>query len=188
MSRPQKVMLDPGHGGLEPGAIAAFPNVVEKDINLNIAKLCRRYVKRGDFLYRPYMTRSRDRTLSLVDRVKKSIKKDVDAFVSFHCNSWSDPEVEGVEVYFKPGSVLSRHLAQNVHDELLANMPGHKDRGVKPGNYYVIRENEEPAILIEFEFLSNPMTAAYLFDADNQRMLAKCVGDAIEYFLESAWI
>jgi N-acetylmuramoyl-L-alanine amidase len=186
--RPYKVLIDPGHGGKDSGAVGVYSDVLEKDLNLTLARLVRRCVRRGDFLFSPRLTRWRDKTLSLSDRVKKAERVKPDLFVSLHCNSFKDQEAEGVEVFFKEECVQSRHLAQNILDNLLSVMPDHKNRGVKPGNLYVLRNSPVPAVLVEYEFLSNPYMLAYLTDLDNQWQLAWATAQGIEYNLEGGAI
>jgi len=186
--RPYKVLIDPGHGGKDPGAVAVYPDVLEKDINLAIAKLVKRCARRGDFLFSARLTRFTDRTVSLDDRVAQTEKINPDLFVSLHCNSFAEPDVEGVEVFFKPGCIESRHLAQNLLEHILGAMPDHKSRGAKPANLFVLRNSPVPAALIEYEFLSNPYMAAYLTDIENQSRLAWATAEGIEYHLEGGGI
>jgi len=182
--RPYSVMIDPGHGGRDPGTISGFYGYKEKDIVLNMVKLLRRLVLRDDYLFTPYLTRNRDKYLSLQKRCDKANKKKVDLFVSFHCNGFSDLTVKGMEVFYKLDSKPSKLLAAETYVSLLNSMNGHDGRGIKGANFYVLRSTEMPSILIEFEFLSNPEQAEYLNSKANQRVMVKAVADTIEYFLE----
>lgn len=187
MSRPYSILIDPGHGGQDPGAIGD-ERIKEKDITLNLAKYFRRYVLKGDYLFNPYLTRNRDRTLSLEERCKKAKKRNFDAFISFHCNSFHDPNVEGVEVFYKKNCYHSKILAAEIYRDLIDVMPGHNGRGTKKENFYVLRYNKIPSVLVEFEFLSNPLQAKYLIDSDNQKTMITAVAEAVEFYLEGGGI
>ncbi len=188
MKRPYKVLFDPGHGGSQPGAVAVFPEVKEKDINLAIARLIRRYARKNDLLFKPILTRRKDKTLSLADRVEKNKKKKPDLFVSLHCNSYHDPEVSGIEVYYKKSCPDSRYLAGVMQNSLMEEFPGHKNRGAKSGKFHVLRSSPVPAILIEYEFLSDPLNASFLVDEWSQRRMAVVTVDTLELYLEGGGI
>lgn len=90
------VMIDPGHGGKDPGAIAN--GVREKDINLRMAKILGRMLQDQGFdvLY----TRTSDVFISLEERTARANAKDADLFVSVHCNAYSDSSIRGLEIYY----------------------------------------------------------------------------------------
>jgi len=188
MSRPYKSCIDAGHGGDDPGAINESLGIKEKDITLSLAKYFRRYVLKGDYLFNPYLTRNRDKTVSLEKRCKKAKKKNADVFISFHCNSFHNPDVQGVEVFYKKGCNHSKILAAEIYRDLIDVMPGHNGRGIKEGTFYVLMHNEMPSVLIEFEFLSNPLQAEYLTNPDNQKVMIKAVAEAVEFYLEGGGI
>jgi len=184
-------MVDPGHGGSDPGAVNEKLDYKEKDIVLKIAKIFRRGVMRGDYLFKTYLTRNRDRFLSLSKRTIKANKKGVDLFISFHCNSFSDPSVKGIEVFYDKDFKQSKILAAELYRYLLIIMEGHDGRGIKEATFYVLRNTNMPSVLIEFEFLSNPKQAEYLNLIENQRKIANAVASAVEFFLEDGnheWI
>ena len=98
IKRNKIIVIDPGHGGKDPGGIG-YRNIKEKNIVLPIAKyLKRELVNRG---YRVYLTRKSDKFITLKDRTKFANKKHADLFISLHCNiAPRHPEVYGIETYF----------------------------------------------------------------------------------------
>ena len=93
----KRIVIDPGHGGKDPGAISP-KGTKEKDINLRIAKLLKRELEKKGFIV--YLTRKKDIYLSLQKRVEIAKDKRADLFISIHANSNRNPKVNGVEVYY----------------------------------------------------------------------------------------
>ncbi|HQH99638.1 MAG TPA: N-acetylmuramoyl-L-alanine amidase [Deltaproteobacteria bacterium] len=92
-----KIVIDPGHGGKDPGAISPS-GIREKDITLEIGKLLARRLKEQGF--EVFLTRSRDEFLTLEERTVFANKKRADLFISVHINSHQNPSVSGIETYF----------------------------------------------------------------------------------------
>ena len=91
------IVLDPGHGGVDPGAVGPS-GTFEKDIALDVAlRLARRLENHG---YRVLMTRKNDRTMSLRERVDFANANPTDLFVSIHLNDFPSDSVNVVETYF----------------------------------------------------------------------------------------
>ena len=181
-----RVMIDPGHGGKDWGA--SHGDLVEKNIVLDIGRLWRRCVNRGDYLYFVYLTRISDRHLTLQARCKMANERKVDLFISLHCNSFHTSKPEGVEVWYKKKCKKSLSLATELYLSLLNSMPGISGRGVKSSadapkrSLYVLENVNMPAALIEFEFLSNPQK--FCSDIEDQRRIVRELSDTLEYFLE----
>lgn len=146
-----KLLLDPGHGGIDSGA----PGITreEKELNL-IASL---YLG-GHLLYRGHevhFTRTDDRTLSLAERVAKEQELLPDFFLSVHCNSASEDTARGFECfYFKSGKPLAEQIAQSVASSGIIPM---RRPPVKRARFYVLRKTKAPAVLVELGFISNPL-------------------------------
>jgi len=189
MSRPYSLMIDPGHGGKDPGAVNKRLGVKEKDIVLEIGLLTRRYAMREDYLYMPYMTRSCDKFVSLQGRCEKAKLYGVQAFLSIHTNARPSRGKYGIEIeaWCFPGSKRGRQFAQTIIDYLklhLSEMVPFYSRGVKEGRFVVLRDTPMPAVLVELGFLSDNEEAVFLQDKDNQRLFARALADGSEYFLE----
>jgi len=97
MRQVRTVVLDPGHGGKDPGAVGAY-GLKEKDVTLRLARALRpRLVARG---FRVVMTRDGDRTLSLEERTAFAEGVGGDVFISLHTNAAKNRNVRGIETYY----------------------------------------------------------------------------------------
>lgn len=172
----RKVVLDPGHGGSDYGAIREGIN--EKDINLDVAKRVEAIlVSKGISVE---MTRERDETVSLQDRTIFTEKKNPSIFVSVHVNSSKGTQATGIEThYYHPESV---DLAQTVHCSL-ANYVKSPDRGLFKSRFYVINHTNVPAILVEIGFISNDKERAELVSEQRKQQTAKAIADGIIQYL-----
>lgn len=186
------IVLDPGHGGTDPGARATLDGktIKEKDLNLDISlKIRDELVKQG---YTVIMTREDDRTISMVDRARFANNTNADIFVSIHHNSMPPgyTSVNGIEtIYYTPNPNFppiinqemhndkdriseSQRLAYSVQDSLISNT-GANYRRVFGGAYVVVRETTMPAIIPEFGFMSNPTELRKMTTKSYQNQLVK---------------
>ncbi|MBS4178101.1 N-acetylmuramoyl-L-alanine amidase [Lederbergia citrea] len=168
----QTIVLDPGHGGKDPGAVGN--SLAEKEIVLDIAK--RVNSKLNESLANVVMTRETDVFLELQDRVKLAEKSGADIFVSIHVNSFSSPSANGTETYYDKtyAPKESRELAEEIQKELLKAL-GTTDRGVKESGFYVIKNNKMPSVLIEIAFISNGNDAKKLADNTYRQKAADAI-------------
>jgi N-acetylmuramoyl-L-alanine amidase len=149
------VIIDPGHGGSDSGAIG-INGLKEKEIVLNIA---REVVRLNRELFNDtleiYLTRYSDTLISLGDRAKLTNALKAYVFVSVHCNQATRKRAQGVEVYFDGTDRKSEELAMEFSCGLNHKL-GFKTRGVKYANFQVLRETPNiPSVLLELGFLSN---------------------------------
>jgi N-acetylmuramoyl-L-alanine amidase len=153
-----RIVLDAGHGGHDPGAVAN--GLKEKDLTLAMAKHTGRMLGEYEGVEVIY-TRTDDRYLSLEERAAIANKVGADFFLSIHINAGGGT---GFESYIYNGNVSSATIAyQNViHAEIMKAIGDVKDRGKKRANYAVLRETCMPAILTENLFIDNPNDAAKL--------------------------
>ena len=144
-----KVYIDAGHGGTDSGAVGVR-NVLEKNIVLAVGKKVETKLKNCGIEVR--MSRTTDIFKSLEYRSSDANKWKADCFVSLHCNSFNK-SAKGLETYcykFK-----YRGLADYLQTEMINSKLYTLNRGVKEGNYHVIRETNMPAALIELGFIDN---------------------------------
>lgn len=153
-----KIMLDPGHGGKDPGAVAN--GLREKDLTLAIVKHIGRLLSEYEGVEVHY-TRTDDRFLELSERTAIANKLNVDYFISVHINAGGGT---GFESYIYNGNVSNATIAhQNViHSEIMKAIGNVHDRGKKRANYAVLRETKMPALLTENLFIDNASDAAKL--------------------------
>ena len=174
-----KICIDPGHGGMDSGAVGTEPfHLEEKDFNLELALLLEGELQsRGHMVV---MTRRRDRSLGLSSRANFANRLDAKLFVSIHANAAGTPSAEGMEVFHFPGSASGNNAATTVLNEMVANFPNNRNRGVKEANFAVLRLTDMPAILVECEFISNPVQLQFLADPQNRQQLAAAIADGID--------
>ncbi|MCK6204932.1 SH3 domain-containing protein [Bacillus infantis] len=144
------IVLDPGHGGRDNGTTGAR-GTQEKTVTIKTAQLL--YSKLKAAGANVILTRSTDTYIPLSSRVGSASYHNADAFISLHYDSINDKSVRGMTVYYYHG--FQKPLAESVHSSLAAQTKL-KDRGVRAGDYFVIRENNKNAILLELGYLSNP--------------------------------
>jgi len=190
--RPYLVIIDPGHGGNDPGAVNEQAGLREADVNLNLAVLISDLIGLGDYSYRVALTRKDDSFVSLETRCYMANDAHAAAFVSIHCNAAQDKNARGHEVWTNPGQTKADILATELFTGLGAFMPKSKARPDyddgdpdKETNFYVLRHTLMPAALVEVEFISNDAAAGYLKNQGNLRRIAFAMVDAIEFYLES---
>ncbi len=168
------VMLDPGHGGRDPGAVG-IGSIKEKDINLSIAqRVASRLEQNG---VRVIMTRSDDREIDLSPRVQMAERSNVDLFVSIHANaiSMSRPDINGLETYYYSSGL---NLARTIHNSILRNTDM-RDRGVRQANFYVIKNTSMPAVLVETGFVTGREDAARFNSITARNQIADAIADGI---------
>lgn len=144
------IVVDAGHGGNDHGTTGKR-GTDEKDITLLTAALLKAKLQSAGA--KVIMTRDSDIYVGLKNRVSISNNAKTDAFISIHYDATQDSSVSGVTTYYTKSS--QKQLAEYVQKGL-ARKVELRDRGAQPGNYYVLRENQRNAILIELGFLSNP--------------------------------
>lgn len=145
----RKAYIDLGHGGNDSGAVGVR-NVLEKNIVLEVGKKLEVKLKHCGIEVR--MSRTTDTFKTLEYRSFDANKWKADCFVSLHCNSFNK-SAKGLETYcykFK-----YRGLADYLQTEMVNSKLYTLNRGVKEGNYHVIRETNMPAALIELGFIDN---------------------------------
>ncbi|MHA7581184.1 N-acetylmuramoyl-L-alanine amidase [Paenibacillus vandeheii] len=174
------VVIDPGHGGKDPGA-TSITNKPEKEYNLALAlKVQALLLNEPDIEL--VMTRDGDTYPTRPERVQLANQLNADVFVSIHGNNVeSSPQATGTETFYYQRS-SSKELANIIHQRLVKAM-GLKDRGVKNGNLEVIRDTTMPAVLLEVGFLSNVMDEELMSSDVVQMKAAQAIADGIKEYL-----
>lgn len=176
------ILLDPGHGGTDPGAVNEKYNLKEKDIVLDIAvDLASVLYVRG---YKVLLTRNSDVFVPLPKRLSTTNLLSPDAFISIHCNSSTNPKANGIEILVRDDN--DYELAECLLIPLLAftrlNSRGVK-RDVKDLNRRLAVlscRTEIPACLVEVGFISNEQDIEVL---RNHLIIVNALADGIdEYF------
>ncbi len=183
----QTVVIDAGHGGADRGTKSRAPFCEEKRLCLQTARLVKRYL--DQLGYHVIMTRTNDAFIPLSRRVEIAEQASSSIFVSIHFNSARNPTAHGIEVFFfdakenKSRTIASKRLAEAILPGVIRRTLA-RSRGVKKGNYYVLRENSIPAVIIEGGFISNPQECAQLKDFEYQDKLARGIADGIDRYFK----
>jgi N-acetylmuramoyl-L-alanine amidase len=205
-----RIVIDPGHGGADLGATR--DSFVESKIVLQISKLLKQELENLN-IKDVYLTREKDESLSLKERVAKANQIGADLFVSLHANTSSQPLWTGMEFYFNANSrpvneatplkptnneVVSqiqkdfrfyekteRSLELSKSVQMLAESTEQKSI-IKRAPFYVIENTEMPSVLIELGFISNRREAQKLTESSYQKELAKLIAKALLSYKEKS--
>ncbi|MHB1652490.1 MAG: N-acetylmuramoyl-L-alanine amidase family protein [Desulfitobacteriaceae bacterium] len=187
------VVIDPGHGGYDPGAITK-QGLYEKEINLVIAEKVAGLLRptgiqvlltrdKDEDYVSPGITgkESRKRT-DLNYRIGLASKANADIFVSLHVNATVGGSKSGAETFYHFKSASGKELAEAIQSEL-QKIPGMNRRIAKPGDFYVINNTSMPAVLVELGYLTNPGELAKIKQPWYQEQLAHAVAKGIAKYL-----
>ncbi len=176
------IVVDPGHGGSDHGAIGVT-GLQEKELNLAVAhKLAILLKEAGASVL---MTREGDQPVSNGQRVDLANKAKADLFISIHANAYVSNESNGTETHYcseNNHSNASRYLAHQVQNELISAL-SLRDRGVKANNFYVLKNTEIPAALVELAFISNPAEEEILRNEQTHSTIAQALYRGLEAYL-----
>ena len=187
----KRIVLDPGHGGSDTGAIGPT-GVTEKSIALRIAKRLKTLLEAEGA--EVILTRTEDTEVSpkkakatdveeLQARCDIANQNAADIFLSIHLDAFSGPEAHGTTgYYYEMGSADSTRLADCVKRGVLRRL-GTLDRGTKPCAFYVCRHTDMPAMLLETAFVSNPREEQMMNSEEGVENAAQGIAAGIaEYF------
>lgn len=184
------VVLDAGHGGIDPGA--AKNGYKEKDINFTILNT---YVKdlfeASSADIKVYFTRESDVLIDLYERAAFSAEVGADMFLSLHMNANNTTSVSGTEVYYstdnnqtQASGLNSYNLAKTLVNNLSTAM-GTKNRGVSKAEFVVTKYNTVPAVLIELGFMTNQADLAKLTNATYHQKAAEAIYQSVLEIFET---
>jgi N-acetylmuramoyl-L-alanine amidase len=180
-----KVVIDPGHGGPDPGAVG-IAGLRETDVVLDVSlQLARLLQSRG---VEVLLTRTTEVDVDLPPRVALANSSGADLFLSVHANALSmdRPDVNGIEsFYFEPAGNRARSLAAAVQQQMLAISPGSPDRGVRTARFFVIRRTVMPSTLVEMGFVTGSLDAPRLMDANFRRQMAVALATGVLTYLQN---
>jgi len=188
------VLVDPGHGGPYPGAVAG--GVKESDINLAVALLLRRALTAASPFIRCLLTRDADYALVTTNHIHDINQRAAlartyraDALVSLHCNAAVNTQARGMEVFTSVGQNNSDILADRIIEELKWALPERRFRedlsdgdGDKEVNFNILIKPPCPAVLVEMGFISNDEERAWLLDETTQQGLADAIARGVARF------
>lgn len=188
------IIIDPGHGGFDSGAVAA-DGTYEKDINLALSlKLFDFFCELG---FTPVLTRTTD--TALADALNTKTTKRIDLskrleymrkypqaiFLSIHQNKFSDENVHGLQTFYKENSENGKLLAECIQAFVTANIQKDNTRAAKTDTrkIYLIENSTVPTVFVECGFLSNGSDLKNLKNENYTSALAYCiVAGTLEYY------
>ncbi len=188
------IILDAGHGGIDPGKVG-INNVLEKDINLSIVLKLQALLE--EYGFKIQLTRDSDTILGpanssspkrddMIARVE--MVKELDPFftISIHQNSFPDEKVNGPQVFYYKDSEASATMAQVIQNSLNQYLQPQKQRVSQSNtNYYLLTRTPTPTVIVECGFLSNPNEAKLLATDEYQTKVAEAVCMGIISYYES---
>ena len=173
------IVIDAGHGGKDSGTIS-HTGIKEKTLTLRTARLLKEKLQAQGA--NAVLTRSSDRYVSLPERVQMAYRCRADAFISIHYDSAKDQHAKGATVYYY--DLFSDYLLALSLEHPLSRMTPILFRGVSFGNYYVLRENRLPSVLVELGYLSNPAEAGIVAADHYQQEAANAIVNGLRDYFE----
>jgi N-acetylmuramoyl-L-alanine amidase len=172
------VVIDPGHGGKDPGAIG-LGGLREVDVVLPISlEVARLLEQRG---VQVVLTRNSDYFVELPGRTAIANRVGADIFVSIHANAVANrPDVSGLETYYLSSGLT---LAQFIHNSILQSL-NIRDRGVRRARFYVLRHTAMPSVLVETGFVTGEEDSARLATPAYQSQMAQAIANGILQYLQ----
>lgn len=184
------IVIDPGHGGKDSGAIAVDGYTYEKDLSLLVAEnLMEKLNENSEINAR--ITRTRDEYIKLLDRASVSNDNNADLFLSIHFNSSDNSSAKGIEVLYASEKniaikdTVQKHFA-NCLQKALIRETGAVDRGIKnTPAIIVLNKTKNVSALVELGFLSNESDLENIKDPEYIDKLAKGIYNGIEDYMNS---
>lgn len=194
------IVLDPGHGGKDPGAENGSIKLKEKNLTLDLAgRIKTKLEARG---FRVSLTRDSDAFISLESRAEQANRMNADLFVSLHFNASSSTTVQGVETYAFTPHMQPSTSRSSLHSSDRKTYPGNakddwntlaayyvqrslatnlqaRDRGMKRARFTVLRDVNMPGILVEGGFVTNSREGRDIGSATYRDKLANAIVDGI---------
>lgn len=181
------IIVDPGHGGEDLGTKSLKPPILpEKNMNLVTARYLAQALEAKGF--HVLLTRHDDTFIPLKERAEFANERRPLLFVSVHYNAAPNKSAKGIEVFYyktdpkNPRSQASKVLAEMILASLITGTEA-PSRGVKHGNFAVIRETQMPAVLVEGGFLTNEEELQKLKNPGYLKRIADLIADGIDRYV-----
>lgn len=197
-SAQKTILLDPGHGGEDPGAVSDYSGIKEKDVNLSVALKVRELLQKDGF--KVLMTREEDilvydpetrnivqkRKQDLLRRKKMMDEAGADIVVSIHLNKFPETQYYGAQTFFPPGSAESQKLASSIQKSLREMVDPNNKRVslVKKEPIIILRDYKTNTAIVECGFLSNPEEEKRLGSREYQDKIAEAIKEGIKNYFK----
>lgn len=177
------ILLDPGHGGKDPGAIS-YSGKFEKYINLEVANKLKSVLE--TLGAKVYMTRNNDTYINNTERGRMADRLNADILLSIHHNSLNNSDYFGLSTYYNTIKYKNPSHGYNLAEAIYLNaitVNGVYRDGILDRNFEVLRETNTPAALIEIGFMSNPQEEMNIHNVSFQNVMVEKIADGIvDYF------
>lgn len=190
------ILIDPGHGGIFPGRVNEN-NILEKDINLQIATTLEQYLAESGANI--MMTRRTDTDLvpetaqneklllqqraDLETRIQLSKQYNADYMLSIHCNSIPNEKWHGAQTFYNPDDIESENLAKAIQSSLNNQLEGNEREALPREDTYLFKNASTTTVIIECGFLSNPEESSKLQEPAYQQQLAWAIYLGLQNYL-----
>ena len=188
------VVLDAGHGGVDPGSIGRTTKITESELNLAIVKKVEKLLLSSGIdvvltrtdengLYGVY---SKDYKIRDMKARKEIINNsDANLLVSIHMNSFIQSKYRGAQVFYDEGNDFSSSLARSIQNCFAKDLPA-SDKGTSIGDYYILKcDTSIPSVLCECGYLSNEEDEKFLVSEDYQNTLSYSIYKGIIAYLNT---
>lgn len=185
------VVIDPGHGGIDPGKIG-INDAQEKDVNLAVSFQLKEILEQNDC--RVILTRESDEGLyqesdsnkkmaDLRARCKIIDESNADITISIHQNSFTAESSKGAQVFYQTTSVEGKRLGEILQNQLISSLDPENHRVAKANSdYYMLKNTKGTMVIVECGFLSNSEEAELLIQESYQRRIAWAIAlGALQY-------
>ncbi len=187
------IVIDAGHGGLDPGSIGYKTKVRESDVNLTISKKLEKELKKAgitvimtrtteDGLYglstNNYKKRDMAKRREIIEKTRPNM------VISVHMNSYVKHNLRGAQAFYDKNSEISKQLALCIQDQFANNLES-SDKGISVGDYYMLKCTEAPSIIAECGFLSNEEDEKLLLNDEYQNKIVSSIVAGVLSFLNT---
>lgn len=178
------IVIDPGHGGEDTGAISNSGYTFEKDITLSTAKiLANRLEEEGSTVI---LTRQEDTFETLSDICQVSNENDTDVFISLHYDSSAYMnEATGTTTYYYYEK--DKELAECINRSLADSLPL-ENRGVEYGNFQVLRENTQTSLLLELGYMNSDNDVVVFSTESYQTLVAEAIINGLQEYFQTSHV
>ena len=190
---PYSILLDPGHGGADYGAVNEVTGLREAHVVFDVSNILLGLIA-ADPHHRmvAQLSRTKGEFISLTGRAEMANRLNADLLLSIHCNSATNKEAHGYEVFTSPGQTESDVVATHLYESWEHDFPdraGRKDTTDndpdKEASFTVLTKSAKSAVLFELEFIHNVQGHAFLSDQRNQELMAHSLFRGLNSYLDA---
>lgn len=185
------IVVDPGHGGIDPGSIGYKTKTRESDLNLKLSLMLAEKLRAVGV--RVIMTRTDDNALAegtgkefkkrdmqlrkeMIDKIRPNM------VISVHMNSYTNHTLRGAKVFYDKRSDISKRIAESIQNQFSQNLEA-SNNVASVGDYYMLKCTESPSVIAECGFLSNARDEQLLLDEKYQEKIVNCIFVGVMDFL-----